>query len=132
MRLRFWKKENSNKPEPSSEKDRLLHYREILLEASYHIRILEKVSTRYFARAADVPKVKNLFWDMVGDVDYGKIWKEISDIEEILHTKYHIDFMNAGHLEDLRIDLLTTNIRRAEYTHDGSVQTVQSEQPAVN
>jgi len=91
------------------------------------------VSTRYFANTPDSPKVKGMIWDMTwkGQLDtYGKIWVEVAEIEEILRTKYHVDFLNAGHLEDIRLDLLSSNIKRAEY--DRPMPTMQQGQPAVN
>jgi|ERR1700739_294467 len=119
MNLKFWQQN------AKEEKERLLRWRETMLEATYNIRVATKVSDRYFAKAKDGAKVKRTLWGMVADVETGKLWKAIYEVEEILRNKYDVEFLDAGHLEDLRLGLLTTNIQRAELFDDRNLPTVQ-------
>lgn len=125
MNWKFWKK--ATEAPKDTEKERLLRLRSLLLETSYRLRILDRVCSRYFTKATgDGVRVKTLLWNMSWDLDtYGKIWSEIAEIEEILHTKYHLDFI--PHLEDLRVTLFDTNIKMAE-NHDRNLSIVRTGQ----
>lgn len=97
-------------------KERLLRWREELLQSAYAMRVLDKVSGHLLWNpSGDNLEVRKLLGGMVVDqlMNQSKMWGTIGDIEYILLMKHGVNVMDSMSFQDLQITQLELDINQA-------------------
>lgn len=134
MNWKFWQRKKEVKKE--TELEQMLRWHEALEKTADVIRVYEYIASRYFFKAQDDPKVKEILREQwiskIGDDT--EVWGLLGEFERILDEKFNRYLFNSNSIQRLASSALEARIfiAEAKLDDDGTLRTVREGGTPVN